>query len=71
VTNDRLWFRGRRPFSFGLGKERPDYSAFIGSASRRQIFGDELTPAKYCQKEWPTERGSQVVAEMDRNPGLN
>jgi hypothetical protein len=36
-----------------------------------QIFGDELTPAKYGQKEWPTERGSQVVAEMDRNPGLN
>jgi hypothetical protein len=38
---------------------------------RVQIFGDELTLAKYCQKERPTERGNQVVAEMVRSRGLN
>jgi hypothetical protein len=36
-----------------------------------QIFGDELTLAKYCQKEWPTERMDQIVASMVRNRGLN
>jgi hypothetical protein len=38
---------------------------------RVQIFGDELTRGKYCQKERPTERGNQVVAEMVRSRGLN
>jgi hypothetical protein len=36
-----------------------------------QIFGSKLTLAKDCQKEWPSERGNQVVAEMVRNRGLN
>jgi hypothetical protein len=31
-----------------------------------QIFGDPLTLAKYSQKEWPSERGNQVVGEMLR-----
>ena len=38
---------------------------------RVQIFGSELTLAKYCQKEWPSERGNQAVAEMVRNRALN
>jgi hypothetical protein len=42
--------------------------AFFG---RVQIFGDELTLAKCCQKEWPNERLDQVVASMIRNRDLN
>jgi hypothetical protein len=38
---------------------------------RVQIFGSELTLAKYCQKEWPSERGKQAIDEMMRNRGLN
>jgi hypothetical protein len=38
---------------------------------RVQIFGKELTLAKYCQKEWPSERANQAVAEMVRNRGPN
>jgi hypothetical protein len=38
---------------------------------RVQIFGNELTLAKYCAKEWPNERGNQVVAEMVWARGLN
>jgi hypothetical protein len=38
---------------------------------RVQIFGSELTLAKYCQQEWPTERGKQAIDEMVRNRGLN
>jgi hypothetical protein len=37
---------------------------------RVQVFGDGLTLAKYCQKEWPSERAGQAVAEMVRNRGL-
>ena len=38
---------------------------------RVQIFGSELTLAKYCQKEWPSERGNQAVAEIVRNRAVN
>jgi len=38
-------------------------------STRVQIFGNELTLAKYCQKEWPNESMDQAVAEMMR--GLN
>ena len=38
---------------------------------RVQIFGNELTLAKYCQKEWPGERANQAVNEMVRNRRLN
>ena len=38
---------------------------------RVRIFGSELTLAKYCQQEWPTERGKQAMDEMVRNRGLN
>jgi hypothetical protein len=37
---------------------------------RVQIFGNELTLAKYCQKERPSEGGKQAVDEMVRNRGL-
>ena len=38
---------------------------------REQIFGDELTLAKYCQKEWPGESIDRAVAELVRERGLN
>jgi hypothetical protein len=38
---------------------------------RVQIFGDLLTRAKYCQKEWPSERGEQSLDELMGNRGLN
>jgi hypothetical protein len=37
--------------------------------ARVQVFGTELALAKYCQKEWPSEKMDQGVAEMKR--GLN
>jgi hypothetical protein len=36
---------------------------------RVQIFGNELTIAKYCQKEWPSERADQAVSEVVRRAG--
>jgi hypothetical protein len=39
--------------------------------ARVQVFGTELALAKYCQKEWPSERVDQAVAEMVRNRRLN
>jgi hypothetical protein len=38
---------------------------------RVQIFGDTLALAKYCQKEWPSERGRQSLDELIRKRGLN
>jgi hypothetical protein len=38
---------------------------------RVQVFGNELTLAKYCQKEWPSGRADQAVAELVRSRGLN
>jgi hypothetical protein len=38
---------------------------------RVQIFGSELTPAKYCQKEWPGESIDRAVTELVRERGLN
>jgi hypothetical protein len=38
---------------------------------RVQIFGDTLTLAKYCQKEWASEGIDRAVAEVVRNRGLN
>jgi hypothetical protein len=38
---------------------------------RVQSFGDTLALAKYCQKEWPSERIDQIVASMVRNRGIN
>jgi hypothetical protein len=38
---------------------------------RVQIFGDTLTLAKYCQKEWPTERIDRLVAYLIRSRRLN
>jgi hypothetical protein len=38
---------------------------------RVQIFGDALTLAKYCQKEWPSESIDRLVAEIVRGRGLN
>lgn len=38
---------------------------------RVQIFGNELTFAKYCQKEWPDEHMKQVVAGIIHKRGLN
>jgi hypothetical protein len=35
-----------------------------------EFFGADLALAKYCQKEWPSERAGQAVAEMVRNRGL-
>jgi hypothetical protein len=36
-----------------------------------QIFGDSLTLAKYCQREWPSSKLDQIVADMVRERGLN
>jgi hypothetical protein len=36
---------------------------------RGQIFGDGLTLARYCQKEWPDER-IDLVADLVRSRGL-
>jgi hypothetical protein len=36
-----------------------------------QIFGNELTLAKYCQKEWPNEEIDRAVAALVRERGLN
>ena len=38
---------------------------------RVQIIDDTLMPAKYRQKDWPSERIDQVVADMARNRGVN
>ena len=38
---------------------------------RVQIFGDTLTLAKYCAKEWPSENAKQTLDEFMRNRGLN
>jgi hypothetical protein len=38
---------------------------------RVQIFSDEPTFAKYCQKEWPNQRMDQVVANIMGKRGLN
>jgi hypothetical protein len=38
---------------------------------RVQIFGDTLTLAKYCAKEWPSENAKQALDEFMRNRGLN
>jgi hypothetical protein len=38
---------------------------------RVQLFGDGLTLAKYCQKEWPGEKIDQLVADVIRSRGLN
>jgi hypothetical protein len=38
---------------------------------RVRVFRTGLALAKYCQKEWPSERAGQAVAEMVRNRGLN
>ena len=35
-----------------------------------QIIDDTLMPAKYRQKDWPSERIDQV-ADMARNRGVN
>jgi hypothetical protein len=68
VTNDRLWFHGRRPFSFGLGKERPDCSAFIGSASRRRRLSRCLNPGQAEAREslgpWRRPDGWLVSGRM-------
>jgi hypothetical protein len=45
--------------------------AFEEFFGRVQIFGDALTLAKYCQKEWPSESIDQLVAEIVRGRGLN
>ena len=37
----------------------------------RADFWQRVDASKYCQKEWPTERGKQAVAEMVRHRGLN
>jgi phosphoenolpyruvate carboxylase len=37
--------------------------------ARVQVFGTELTLAKYRQKEWSSEHMDEVIAEMRR--GLN
>jgi hypothetical protein len=39
--------------------------------SKVQIFGNELAFGKYCQKEWPSPKLDQIVADMVRNRGLN
>jgi hypothetical protein len=36
-----------------------------------EVFGNELTLAKYCQKKRPSEKTDQAVAEMVRNRVLN
>ena len=38
---------------------------------RVQVFGDGLTLAKYCQKEWPGEGIDRLVADLIRSRGLN
>jgi hypothetical protein len=38
---------------------------------RVQIFGDDLTLAKYGAKEWPNPELNQMVADMVRRRGLN
>jgi hypothetical protein len=41
------------------------------SFGRVQIFGTELAPAKYLQKECPSEHADRAVSEMLRKRGLN
>jgi hypothetical protein len=36
-----------------------------------QIFGNALTLAKYCQKEWPSEHMDRAVAEIMRERSIN
>jgi hypothetical protein len=38
---------------------------------RVQVFGNELTLAKYCQEEWPSEGIGRLVADLMRTRGLN
>jgi len=45
--------------------------AFEEFFGRVQIFGDTLMLAKYCQKEWPSPKSDQIVADMIRDRGLN
>jgi hypothetical protein len=37
---------------------------------RVQIFGDRLTLAKYCQKEWPSDGIDRLVTDLMRSLGL-
>jgi hypothetical protein len=45
--------------------------AFEEFFGRVQSFGDALTLAKYCQKEWPSANIDRVVAALVRERGLN
>jgi hypothetical protein len=56
----------RAPQGILEGLIRPE--EFFG---RVQIFGDTLTLAKYCAKEWPSEHAKQALDEFMRNRGLN
>jgi hypothetical protein len=38
---------------------------------RVQIFGDTLTLAKYCAKEWPSERKASLVLEVSEIGGAD
>jgi hypothetical protein len=38
---------------------------------RLQIFGTDLALAKYCRKEWPSERLEQVLASIVLNRRFN
>jgi hypothetical protein len=36
-----------------------------------QVFGDGLTLARYCQKQWPGEKIDRLEADLIRSRGLN
>jgi hypothetical protein len=38
---------------------------------RVQIFSDALVFAKYCKKEWPSERINEVVVDIIHSHGPN